>query len=285
MVAAAALKLPGRPGLGRTVVMGVVNVTPDSFSDGGRYLDTRAAIAHGEQLHAEGADLIDVGGESTRPGADRVDSDSEIARVVPVIKALAQQGIATTIDTMRAVVARAALEAGCRGINDVSGGLADRQMYRVAAETGSPIILMHWRAHSAVMKDFAHYEDVVIDVREELLERVDAALAAGVQHDQIVIDPGLGFAKTAQHNWTLLRNLTSLMDAGLPVLVAASRKSFLGSLLAADDGRPRPAAEREDATAAISALCAAAGVWGVRVHSVRATLDAIRVAAAWTGEK
>ncbi|MEO6956485.1 MAG: dihydropteroate synthase [Antricoccus sp.] len=284
-MAAAALTLPGGPPLGRTVVMGVVNVTPDSFSDGGRYLDTRAAIAHGEQLHAEGADLIDVGGESTRPGAERVDSDSEIARVVPVIKALAQQGIATTIDTMRAEVARAALKAGCRGINDVSGGLADRQMYSVAAQTGSPIILMHWRAHSAVMKDFAHYADVVTDVRDELLDRVDAALAAGVLHDQIVIDPGLGFAKTAQHNWTLLRNLTSLMDAGLPVLVAASRKSFLGSLLAAADSTPRPASEREDATTAISALCAAAGVWGVRVHSVRATLDAVKVAAAWTGEQ
>lgn len=283
MVAAAARRLPGGPTLGRTVVMGVVNVTPDSFSDGGRYLDTRAAIAHGEQLHAEGADLIDVGGESTRPGAERVDPDSEIARVVPVIKALAQQGIATTIDTMRAEVARAALKAGCNGINDVSGGLADRQMYSVAAQTGSPIILMHWRAHSAVMKDFAHYDNVVSDVRDELLERVDAALAAGVQHDQIVIDPGLGFAKTARHNWELLRNLTSLMAAELPVLVAASRKSFLGSLLAADDGTPRPAAEREDATAAISALCAAAGVWGVRVHSVRATLDAVKVAAAWTG--
>lgn len=285
MVPAAALKLPGRPTLGRAVVMGVVNVTPDSFSDGGRYLDTRAAIEHGEQLHAAGADLIDVGGESTRPGAERVDPDSEIARVVPVIKALAQQGIVTTIDTMRAEVARAALKAGCRGINDVSGGLADRQMYSAAAETGSPIILMHWRAHSSVMKDFAHYEDVVTDVREELLERVDAALAAGVQHDQIVIDPGLGFAKTAQHNWELLRNLTSLVNAGLPVLVAASRKSFLGSLLAADDGTPRAASGREDATAAISALCAAAGVWGVRVHSVRASLDAVKVAAAWTAEQ
>lgn len=264
----------------RTQVMGVLNVTADSFSDGGRYLDLDAAIAHGLQMRADGADLIDVGGESTRPGAERVDESVEVTRVVPVIEALSAVGVPTSIDTTRAAVARAAVDAGCTMINDVSGGLADEQMNRTAADLGVPYILMHWRAHSRDMQAFATYDDVIDDVLTELDGRVAAALAAGVRREQIIIDPGLGFAKTAEHNWSLLNALPRFVDTGYPVLVAASRKSFLGALLADDDG-PRPPAGREAATTAISALSAMAGAWAVRAHDVRASVDAVRVAAAW----
>jgi dihydropteroate synthase len=267
--------LPAPP---RCVVMGVLNVTPDSFSDGGWFLDRDDAIAQGVAMWRRGADLIDVGGESTRPGASRVDAETEIARVVPVIEALAGNGITVSVDTTRARVAEAALAVGATVINDVSGGLADPDMVKVAALADVPWILMHWRGHSRDMDSLATYDDVVAEVRDELGRRVDLALAGGVDAGALVIDPGLGFAKNAEHNWALLRRLDVLRELGFPVLVGASRKRFLGSLLASADGTPRPPDGREDATAAISALVAAAGVWGVRVHDVGRTLDAVAVA-------
>jgi dihydropteroate synthase len=258
----------------RIAVVGVLNVTPDSFSDGGRYLPVDDAIAHAQQMYAEGADLVDVGGESTRPGAQRVAAEVEQQRVVPVVTALAADGIAVSVDTYRASVAAAALAAGADVVNDVSGGLADQDMGRVVRDAGCPWVLMHWRGHSASMQQLATYDDVVTDVRTELLARVDAAIAAGVDPGQLVLDPGIGFAKTGEHNWQLLARLDRFIDTGLPVLVGSSRKSFLGGLLAAPDGTPRPVDEREDATTALTAYCALAGVWGVRVHAVRASVDA-----------
>ncbi|MFE0021873.1 dihydropteroate synthase [Amycolatopsis sp. NPDC059021] len=261
--------------------MGVLNVTPDSFSDGGRYLDVGQALDHARQMWARGADLIDVGGESTRPGASRVDAETELSRILPVIRTLAGEGIVLSVDTTRAAVAAAALEAGARVINDVSGGLADPDMARVAAETGVPWVLMHWRGHSKDMQQLASYRDVVAEVRAELMSRVDEALASGVDEHALVLDPGLGFAKDAEHDWALLHGLDSLLSLGFPVLVGASRKRFLGRLLSDKDGKPRPPDGREDATAAVTVLAAAAGAWGVRVHEVGASLDAAAVAAAW----
>ena len=276
----------GRPP-DRAVIMGVVNVTADSFSDGGRYLDAAAAIRRGRRLVAAGADIVDVGGESTRPGAHRVPAEVEAARVVPVITELAAAGVVCSVDTTRAEVALAALSAGARIVNDVSGGLADPEMAALVADAAVPWILMHWRGHSADMDSLAVYDDVVADVQRELAARVRAALAAGVREDAIVLDPGLGFAKTAEHNWALLRALPSITGLngpgwGFPVLVGASRKRFLGALLA-DAAGPRPPAGREVATTVISGLAAAAGAWGVRVHEVVDSLDAVRVAAAVTG--
>jgi dihydropteroate synthase len=262
----------------RVVVVGVLNVTPDSFSDGGRYIDLADAVRHGREMHAEGADLVDVGGESTRPGAQRVDAIEESRRVLPVIKELAASGVPVSIDTYRAAVAADALNAGATVVNDVSGGLGDPDMVRVVRDAGCPWILMHWRGHSATMQELAHYDDVVADVRDELSARVDAAVAGGVDAARLVIDPGIGFAKTARHNWALLKNLSTLIEVGLPVLVGASRKSFLGTLLAGD--APRPVDEREDATTAITAYCALQGVWGVRVHEVRRSVDAALAMAA-----
>lgn len=263
-------------------VMGVVNVTDDSFSDGGQYRDPVRAIEHGLALVADGASIIDVGGESTRPGAMRVDAALELSRVVPVIKELAAQGITVSVDTMHAAVAAAALESGASIVNDVSGGRADADMARVVATAGVPWILMHWRSVAADRPhDVPGYEDVVADVRDELLSAVDAAVDAGVDADKLIIDPGLGFAKAAQHNWALLQALPQLVATGIPVLVGASRKRFLGSLLADPDGTPRPPDGRETATAVISALSALAGVWGVRVHDVRASVDALKVVEAW----
>ncbi|MGK5743231.1 dihydropteroate synthase [Micromonospora sp. URMC 103] len=259
------------------VVMGVLNVTPDSFSDGGRYADLDAAVGHGVRLRDDGAHLVDVGGESTRPGAERVDADTEAARVLPVIRELAAAGVAVSIDTSRARVAEAALAAGAAVVNDVSGGLADPDMARVVRDASCPWVLMHWRGHSRDMRDLAVYTDVVTDVRAELGQRVDAALRAGVPADRIVVDPGLGFAKTAAHNWQLSARLPELLDLGYPLLFGASRKSYLGRLLAASDGTPRPTGEREAATVATSVLAVAAGAWGVRVHDVRATVDALAV--------
>jgi dihydropteroate synthase len=261
----------------RCVVMGVLNVTPDSFSDGGLYAGEREAVEHGLKMTAEGADYIDVGGESTRPGAARVDAETEIARVLPVVRALAAEGVQVSIDTTRADVAAAALDAGAFLINDVSGGLADPTMAALVAERGCPWVLMHWRGHSSDMQQLATYDDVVVDVCLELAERVNAAVEAGVDTAQLVLDPGLGFAKTAEHNWALLAQLDAVLALGLPVLIGASRKSFLGSLLAAPDGSPRPVEGREAATVATSLLAAEAGVWGVRVHDVRNTTDALRV--------
>jgi dihydropteroate synthase len=272
---------PALPDPGRCVVMGILNVTPDSFSDGGRFLDHDDAVAHGLTLRAQGADLVDVGGESTRPGAQRVDAATEIARVVPVLRTLAAHGVPCSVDTTRAVVAEAALEAGAVVVNDVSGGLADPAMAPTMARCRAPWVLMHWRGHSDRMNDLAHYRDVVAEVRAELVARVDAAVLAGVDPAALVLDPGLGFAKTAVHNWTLLRHLDVLTGLGFPLLVGASRKRFLGALLAEADGIPRPPEGREMATAVVSALAAIAGAWGVRVHDVVGSRDAVAVAGAW----
>jgi dihydropteroate synthase len=264
-------------------VVGVVNVTDDSFSDGGRYLCADNAVAHGLALAAEGAGIIDVGGESTRPGATRIDPRVESSRIVPVVKELAAQGITVSIDTMHAEVARAALENGARIVNDVSGGRADPAMAPLVAEAGVLWVLMHWRSVSSNRPHEApHYRDVVAEVRSELLAGVDDAVAAGVDPAKLVIDPGLGFAKTGQHNWALLHALPELVATGVPVLLGASRKRFLGTLLAGPEGSPRPPDGRETATAVISALAALYGAWGVRVHDVRASVDALKVVGAWT---
>ena len=264
----------------RMVVMGVLNVTPDSFSDGGRYTDLDDAVGHAHRMVAEGADLIDVGGESTRPGADRVPAEEEARRVLPVIRLLAASGVPVSVDTYRAAVAEQALAAGATVVNDVSGGLGDPAMAGVVADAGCPWILMHWRGHSRDMNSLASYVDVVAEVRDELARRVDAAVAAGVPAERLVLDPGLGFAKRAEHNWALLAHFDSLAGLGLPVLVGASRKSFLGRLLAGPDGAPRPSDEREDATVALTTVAALAGAWGVRVHRVRPNVDAALAAAA-----
>ena len=268
----------GFPDLGRTRVMGVVNVTPDSFSDGGRHLDRADAVRHGRALLDEGADLLDVGGESTRPGAARVAEDEERARVLPVVEALAAAGAVVSVDTMRAGVAAAALDAGATLVNDVSGGLADPGMLPLVAGRGCAYVAMHWRGHSADMQTRAAYDDVVREVGAELAARRDAALEAGVPADRLVLDPGLGFAKQPEHSWALLGALPELAGLG-PLLVGASRKGFLGALLAGPDGAPRPADGRDDATAAVTVLAARAGAWAVRVHAVRASADAVRVVA------
>ena len=272
--------------------MGILNVTSDSFSDGGEHLRFEAAVGHGRKLLAEGADIIDVGGESTRPGADRVPVAVELARVIPVIRELAAAGAVLSIDTMRAEVAAEAVAVGAAIVNDVSGGLADPAMLATVAGLGVGYIAMHWRGHSTVMQELTDYEDVVSDVAAELTARRDAALAAGIGSDRLVLDPGLGFAKTPDHNWTLLARLDELAHLGQPLLVGASRKRFLGELLAdvpgpppAANGEPgatgqrmRPPKQRDDATAAITALLATRGVWGVRTHNVAAQRDAIAVA-------
>ncbi|MBB3601578.1 dihydropteroate synthase [Mycolicibacterium sp. BK556] len=263
-------------------VMGVVNVTDDSFSDGGRYLDPARAVEQGLALAAQGAAIVDVGGESTRPGAVRIDAAVEAARVVPVIKELAAQGITVSIDTMHAAVAAAALDNGASIVNDVSGGKADPDMAPLMAEAKVPWVLMHWRSVRAEQPhEVPDYVDVVAEVRDELLAGVDSAIAAGVDHENLIIDPGLGFAKTAQHNWALLHALPEFVATGIPVLVGASRKRFLGALLADADGTIRPPDGRETATAVISALAARGGAWGVRVHDVQASVDALKVVQAW----
>jgi dihydropteroate synthase len=268
----------------RVQVMGVVNVTDDSFSDGGLFLDRDRAVEHGLAMAAEGAQIIDVGGESTRPGATRIDPEIETSRVVPVIKELAGQGLTVSIDTMHAEVARAALDSGATIVNDVSGGRADPNMAPLLADAKVPWVLMHWRSVGAQRPhEVPAYRDVVADVRAELLANVDTAVAAGVDPDRLIIDPGLGFAKTAEHNWALLRALPEFVGTGIPVLVGASRKRFLGTLLADADGLARPPGGRETATAVISALAGLHGAWGVRVHDVRASVDALKVLGAWSG--
>ncbi|WP_062430232.1 dihydropteroate synthase [Herbidospora daliensis] len=276
-----AFTVPGLPDAGRCLVMGVVNVTPDSFSDGGRWFDPEIAIAHGLALVEQGADIVDVGGESTRPGAARVSLDEELRRVEPVIRALSAEGVAVSVDTMRAEVAEVAVAAGARLVNDVSGGLADPEMPRVVAASGVAYVVMHWRGHSRDMESRAIYSDVVTEVSEELRKRVDSVLAEGVREEQLILDPGLGFSKQADHNWALLAGLDRLRELGRPLIIGASRKRFLGRLLAGPDGEPRPFAENDDATLAVTALAARDGAWCVRVHDVRPNADAVRVAAAW----
>ena len=265
---------PYRPvGLSRPRIMGVLNVTPDSFSDGGKFAHLDAAIAHGAELVDAGAQLIDVGGESTRPGAERLPVEEEQRRVLPVIEALVEHGVPVSIDTMNASTALAAAELGVVLINDVSGGLADVNMPRVAAETGLHFVAMHWRGPSKTMNENSVYDNVLKDVRSELKLRVAELIVGGVRPDRIILDPGLGFAKTTEHNWKLLSNLAALETIGFPVLIGASRKRFLGALLPAD----APAVARDPATATVSALAAQAGVWGVRVHDVAGTKAALDV--------
>ena len=282
----AAGNLPGLPDADRCLVMGVVNVTPDSFSDGGQWLGADAAVAHGLDLVAQGADIVDVGGESTRPGAQRISAAEELRRVGPVVTGLVQAGVTVSIDTMRAQVAEFALAAGARLVNDVSGGLADPHMPRLVAKAAVPYVVMHWRGHSSSMQERARYGDVVQEVCDELRRRVDAAVGEGVDPSLIVLDAGIGFAKAAEHNWALLASLPEIARLGgggapFPVLVGASRKSFIGRLLAAADGTPRSFASSDDATVALTALAAAAGAWCVRVHAVPGNADAVRVAAQW----
>lgn len=260
-----------------TLVMGIVNVTPDSFSDGGRFLDPDVAIAHARTLHAQGADLLDVGGESTRPGADRVAPRIEQQRVLPVVAALASEGLYVSVDTMNATTARAAVAAGARLVNDVSGGLADPEMLAVVAESGAEIALGHWRGPSAEMYARAEYDDVVAEVIAELGERVDAAEAAGIPRSRLIVDPGIGFGKRGDQNWRVLRALPRLGDLGCRVLVGTSRKRFLAETIGADADLDR----RDLATAVTSALADRAGAWAVRVHDIPTTRDALAVARAW----
>ncbi|WP_435300630.1 dihydropteroate synthase [Timonella sp. A28] len=265
----------------RTLIMGVVNVTPDSFSDGGNWFSHEAAVQHGLLLREQGADILDVGGESTRPGAPRVDEDEELRRVIPVITELASHGAVISVDTTRARVAQEAIAAGAHIINDVSGGLADDDMVHVAAQTGAVFVAMHWRGHAQVMDSLEVYDDVVDDVRRELLSRVEHLYEAGVRREQIVLDPGLGFSKSGANNWPLLAHTPEFVELGFPLLIGASRKRFLGHLLAQPDMPPVPPEARDHATAAITALSAFHGAWAVRVHNVSESADALKVAHAW----
>ena len=242
------------------LVMGILNVTPDSFADGGRHNDLEAAVARGLEMIAEGVDIIDIGGESTRPGADRVSEAEEIARTIPVITELAKHGVRISIDTMRASTAEAAIKAGASIINDVSGGLADPEMLQTAARLQVPYIAMHWRGQSKDMNSKAIYGDVVSDVISELNERIEAALDAGIQKDKLIIDPGLGFAKDAEHNWAIIDSIDRFVALGYPVLVGGSRKRFLGG---------ETPDEREQATIELTKRLGTTGVWAVRVHSVK----------------
>ncbi|GAA2655857.1 dihydropteroate synthase [Streptomyces aculeolatus] len=278
--------MAGLPDFGRCAVMGVVNVTPDSFSDGGLWFDSAAAIKHGIDLVATGADIVDVGGESTRPGAPRVDEDEELRRVLPVVRGLAAEGVLVSVDTMRATVAERAVAAGARLVNDVSGGQADPAMVPAVAAAGVPFVVMHWRGQSIDMNNRAVYEDTVAEVVDELRRSLDRAVAGGIGLERIIADPGLGFAKAAPHDLVLLNSLARLRaELGRPLLVAASRKRFLGRVLAGPDGSPPPARERDAATAAVSAIVAREGAWAVRVHEVRPTADAVRVASALEGRE
>jgi dihydropteroate synthase len=265
----------------RPLVMGVLNVTPDSFSDGGEHQELQAAIDHARVLQIAGANIIDVGGESTRPGAQRVGADVEQDRVLPVIAAIAAQlDVQISIDTMNAETARLAVAAGASIINDVSGGLADEQMLAVAADTGATFVISHWRGFSDIMNTQNVYHDVAVDVARELTERVDAALAAGVARDKIVIDPGLGFAKDMKQNWQLVARLDVLEKLELPILVGASRKRFIAGTIEPDEPNEASNDRRDLATAVLTAMLLQRKLWGVRVHNVLATTDAISVVAA-----
>ncbi|MDZ5621707.1 dihydropteroate synthase [Nocardioides bizhenqiangii] len=272
------------PEAARCRVMGIVNVTPDSFSDGGRYVDPTAAIEHGLALVRQGADLVDVGGESTRPGAERVAEEDELRRVLPVVRALSSAGAQVSIDTMRASVAAAAVDAGATLVNDVSGGLADPEMLPFLAEAGVGCVLMHWRAHSKLMQERATYRSVAEDVRTELARRCDAAMAAGVSADRIILDPGLGFAKAPEHSWSLLARLPRLMSLGFPLLVGASRKRFLAECVGGGDLDAAHPTDRDAVSAAVATVAALTGAWGVRVHDVPAAVAGARVAARLAAE-
>ena len=261
----------------RTLIMGILNVTADSFSDGGEFLDRHAAIKHGIALAEQGADIVDVGGESTRPGAERVTVEEEQLRILPVIQTLARSGVTVSVDTMNAATAILAVEHGATYINDVSGGLADFFMPKVVAESGAKFIASHWRGHSVDMDKQAIYKDAPSDITRELKERVDALLEAGIKPGNLVLDPGLGFAKNEAHNWQMLGRLDELQALGYPLLIGASRKRFLASLLPEDASME----DRDSATIAVSVLAARAGVWGVRVHDVPRTVSALRVLESW----
>jgi dihydropteroate synthase len=260
----------------RTLVMGVINVTPDSFSDGGLFLDSKVAISHAQQMILDGVDIIDIGGESTRPGSERISAQEEMDRVLPVISEMAKTDAILSIDTMRAEVAKVAMSAGAHMVNDVSGGKADPEMLGYVAELDVPFILMHWRGPSNIMNTLTNYDDVVRDVTMEISAQVEVAVSAGIARERIAIDPGIGFAKTVEQNWPILKHLDILDELGLPILMGASRKKFLGELLA-NNGEPREMAQRESATTAISTLMALRQTWAVRVHDVKATRDAVTV--------
>lgn len=268
------------PLLDRTLVFGVLNVTPDSFSDGQADMTCAEAVRRGLRQWGEGADIIDVGGESTRPGAVRTPLQEELRRVIPVVAELAAAGARVSIDTTRREVAEAAVTAGAVLVNDVSGGRADPSLPRFVAESGVPYVVMHWRGHSVDMDVRARYGDVVAEVVDEVRHGVDAVVAAGVDPDQIIVDPGLGFAKSPHHNWQLLAHIGELAALGRPVLVGASRKSFLGGAPVGPAGLRRDVSDRDNLTATLTGLLAAAGVWAVRVHDVRRSVEAVQVAAA-----
>lgn len=275
------LSLPEERVSQRCLVMGIVNVTPDSFSDGGLCAAADSAIARGLSLAADGADIVDVGGESTRPHAHRVPVAEELRRVLPVVRALSAAGVLVSVDTMRAEVAAAAVEVGASIVNDVSGGLADPSMATTVAGLEVPFIAMHWRGHSTTMADRAVYDNVVTDVVTELADRLDALIGAGIREDRIVLDPGIGFAKTGAHNWALLAHLDRIRELGRPILVGASRKAFLGALMTDIENVVPPPVDRDDLTCAVSTLAAAAGAYCLRVHDVKSTRRAVAVAAAW----
>ena len=257
--------------------MGVINVTPDSFSDGGKFLNAQTAIEEGHLMLKHGADIIDIGGESTRPGSERISVDEELSRVMPVVTELASYGAIISIDTMRKEVAQAAVNAGAAIVNDISGGKADETMLPYMAGTNIPFILMHWRGPSNVMQQLTDYNNVAQDVAAEIGVQVDVAVAAGISRERIVIDPGIGFAKNPEQNWPILQDLEAIDELELPVLWGVSRKRFLGELLADVNGEPRDVQKREDATTALTTYLALAGAWCVRVHDVRASRDAIEV--------
>ena len=251
----------------QTLVMGILNVTPDSFADGGKYFSVNDAVARIEEMLTEEVDIVDIGGESTRPGAERVSEEDELARVLPIVQEALALGATVSVDTMRASVAAAAIEMGAHFINDVSGGLADTTMASVIAQSKVRYIAMHWRGHSANMMEKSQYQDVVSEVKSELKERVDSLISAGVSQERLILDPGIGFSKQPAQNWELLRGIDELSDLGFPILIGASRKRFLGENL-----KPE---EREEASVAVTSFCASQGVWAVRTHSVRPHKDAI----------
>ena len=262
--------------LNRTLVVGVLNATPDSFSDGGQFSASSDAVAYGLELASSGADIVDVGGESTRPGASRISVDEELTRVIPIISALAAEGVCVSVDTMRASVAREALLVGAGIVNDVSGGRADPDMFKVLTESEVPYILMHWRGHSDQMMSQSLYADLIAEVKHEISEQILAATTSGIAAERIVVDPGIGFSKLPEQNWQLLAQLRELTQLNHPILVGASRKRFIGELLA-KNGNDRPVSEREAGTTAITTYLAQNKIWAVRVHDAQASADAVSV--------